>query len=305
MADWPDRDYFLYLPETSDAAPPLVLLIHGGGGKKESMNRGTCPDGDEDSPECFVAQANARGFVVVAPDGTSAGLDALRTWNAGGGVDDFRCVSGKACAEGVDDVAYFSALLDELARVANIDDERVYATGISNGGAMSYRLACDLADRITAIAPVGGGNQAEVSPGCTPSRAVPVLHHHGVADPCWKFEGGAPDCPTGQEGLVHISIPATIEGDDLFEGWVSKAGCVGDPATADLVDHPGESTTSRQTTWSTCTDGVEVALITTEGGGHTWPRGNPYFGEDTVGAVAQDLDLSRRMLDFFDRFSLP
>jgi polyhydroxybutyrate depolymerase len=305
MADWDDRDYLIDIPTEGEGARPLVLFIHGGGGKKESMNGGTCPEGDEESDSCFVAQANARGYVVVTPDGTSAAFDALRTWNAGGGIDNFRCVSGKACAEGVDDIAYFKALIQDVAKVTDIDEKRIYATGLSNGGAMSHRLACDLAEQISAVAPVAGGNQAEVAPGCSPSRAVPIMHHHGTDDPCWKYQGGAPDCPTGQKDLEHISVKATIEGEAPFEGWVQKHECGPQPEAVAISDHDDGEVSSEEKTWRGCKTGAEVVLITTEGGGHAWPRGSQYLDEDTVGRVPMDLDLNKRILDFFDRFSLP
>src|SRR5262245_1348699 len=107
----------------------------------------TCPGGDESREQCLLHLADREGFAVIIPDGTSGALLDSRTWNAGGGQNGWKCVSGKACKEGVDDLAYFRALLDDVERAVGIDTRRVYSIGLSNGAAMSHRLACELSDR--------------------------------------------------------------------------------------------------------------------------------------------------------------
>ena len=135
-----DRKYMIHISKQYDSKTPmpLVLSFHGGGGNAESMVR-FCGLNDK---------ADEAGFIVVYPSGTGR-LEKLLTFNGG------NCC-GYAMQNNVDDVAFVRALLDDLATVANIDSKRVFATGMSNGGIISYRLASELSDRIAAIAPVGG-----------------------------------------------------------------------------------------------------------------------------------------------------
>lgn len=303
LPDWEDRDYDLIVPEQGEAPYPVIVVLHGGGGSKNGSLRTTCPGGDVDDPACLDKVATAAGYALIVPDGTKANVGNLRTWNAGGGVDNYRCTSGKACEDNVDDVQYLKDLLDEVDRAVDIDESRVYFTGISNGGAMSYRFACAAADRVAAIAPMGGGNQAIVAPGCAPSVPVSALHTHGVEDPCWRYEGGAPDCSTGQDGLEHVSIDTTIYGDDEFAGWLELTGCTGEPVIEPIEDREDDGQSAERYTWSACDGGAEVQLIAIEGGGHAWPQGWAYLGERTIGKVPQDFSLNELMIAFFDAHS--
>ena len=110
------RPYGLHLPPAySTQTPiPVVVVLHGGGGNADNAKKMTCPDGNAWSSGCMAGLADAEGFAVVYPNGTGSVVwESARTWNAGGGADGFQCVSGEACENGVDDVAYFDALYDE------------------------------------------------------------------------------------------------------------------------------------------------------------------------------------------------
>lgn len=288
------RDYDLVLPDAydPDTPVPLVIAIHGGGGNRQSQEKTSCSAGEVDDASCMHALARERGYAVVFPDGTSAKLaKKLRTWNAGGGTGDWRCTSGRACEEDVDDVAYFSALLDDVGSRVNVDPNRVFATGLSNGGAMSHRLACELSDRIVAIAAVGGAMQLTTSDVCEPTQPVGVLHIHGTEDPCWRYGGGVPDCPTGQRDLAHVSVDRTMS------EWSVILGCDEEPTTDTLKDTHNDGTETNRHTWAGCTAALEHLEI--EGGGHTWPDGHQYLGEATIGPVPRDFG-SEVILDFFD-----
>jgi polyhydroxybutyrate depolymerase len=291
---WTDRAFDLYVPSAWDGATPLpvVLAIHGGGGQRDAALRGTCPGADRDSPDCLHAVADAMGVAVVYPDGTSTPVfKGTRTWNAGGGAGEFECVSGPACDGDVDDVAYFEDLLAELAATVPVDARRVYATGLSNGGAMSHRLACALPDRIAAIAPVGGGNQWAETGGACPGL-VPVLHIHGSEDLCWRYEASAEKCgPLPNDG-VHVGIPETME------GWRVRNGCAADTTEEALPDtDPADGTTSVRIRWRGCAAATELVRI--DGGGHTWPDGDPLLSEDIVGRTERDWNGNRLILEFF------
>jgi polyhydroxybutyrate depolymerase len=234
-----DRTYRIYVPAGYDAttAVPLVLVFHGGGGSGEQVARQTG----------FDAEAEREGFIAVYPDGTSRGRTDLLTWNAG------HCC-GSALAEGIDDVAFVAALLDQLETDYAIDPARVYATGFSNGAMLTHLLGCGLADRFAAIAPVSG-----VAPldGCAPVRPLSVLHVHGTADRVAPYEGG----------FVPDSVPPRT-----------------DPAAADAVAHWQAANDCPAATVTTegaitielaepCAAGTTVELMAVADGGHAWPGG--------------------------------
>lgn len=283
LPGWEDRAYDIVLPLDYDGEHPvpLLLALHGGGGNKEGAARVTCPDGDPDDPACLHRHAQDNGYALVLPNGTGFGLrPELRTWNAGGGQGGWRCVSGKACQRDIDDVAFFQDLLDDVQGRAAIDPSRVYATGLSNGGAMSHRLACELSDRVAAIAAVGGANQLGAAQGCAPEHPVAVLQIHGTNDPCWQYEGGPPDCPVGGGDDPHIGVEASNA------QWAARLGCTGDPSEEALPDTAQDGTMTTRLRWSGCAAPLEHLRV--EGGGHTWPDGEPYLPRRVVGRVERD-----------------
>jgi polyhydroxybutyrate depolymerase len=285
-----DRNYILRLPPGYDggAPVPIVLLLHGGGGNKVNAFKTTCPDGDDNNEGCIAAVADREGFAVVSPDGTFADplISGVRTWNAGGGVGDLQCVSGAACEKKVDDIAFFDALLAELERAINVDTNRIYATGISNGAAMAHRLACERSTRIAAIAPVAGGNQFAAAGECNTTRPVPVLEMHGSADPCWALEGGADAC-LQSDGKLKVDIITTVD------GWAERNGCIGAVTTESV----GSSTTRSIST--ECLAGGAVEFLLTDGAGHTWPGGHQYASENEIGSVTRDYNANDEMMRFF------
>jgi polyhydroxybutyrate depolymerase len=288
---WPDRDYLLHLPKGyAPGTPiPVVLGFHGGGGSKEGFVRTGCPDGDVASPGCLTAIADREGFAIVAPDGVDRPGIGKRSWNAGGGADGWRCVGGEACATKSDDVAYVDALLAEVERAISVDRDRIYATGISNGGAMSHRLACERADVFAAIAAVAGENQASAAPGCHPSRPVPVLQIHGTDDPCWGWDGEI------RLGLCRLGSPGRFVGVDAsMAAWRTIDACRGttEEALPDVADDGTRTTRIRGTGCA-----ADVELLKIEGGGHTWPGGWPYLR--AVGRVARDFTGNEEIWDFF------
>jgi len=162
------RTYLVHIPKKYDPKKPtpVVLALHGA-----AMN------GPMMAPFSGLnKKSDDAGFIVVYPSGTGTG--PFLTWNAGG-------LLGKMAEGKADDVAFISKLLDDLATVVKVDEKRVYATGISNGGMMCYRLAAGLSDRIAAIAPVAGTIAIKES---KPKRRVPVLHFHGTRDTFVPFE---------------------------------------------------------------------------------------------------------------------
>jgi polyhydroxybutyrate depolymerase len=188
----------------------------------------------------------------------------------------------------VDDVAFVRDLLDEIEARYCIDPKRVYATGMSNGGFLSHRLACEVSDRIAAVAPVAGvlGIPPE---SCNPGRPVPVLHFHGTADPMVPYTGGTPLIPQLGVGIVFRSVANTMS------HWRSKNACSGFEKT---FYANGDATCVE---WPDCAMGAQTALCTIDGGGHTWPGGVPI----PAGKTSTDIDATATMLEFFAAHPLP
>ena len=156
-------------PETGQAPRPLVLFLHGGGGNP----------GQADKQYGMSELAEKEGFLAVYPAGSGRFKNML-TWNAG------NCC-GYAMNKGVDDVAFLEALIDRLVTEGRADPARVYMTGMSNGAKMTHRFACERAERVAAIAAVGGAMGVKE---CRPSRPVPVLLIHGLMDENVPYKGG-------------------------------------------------------------------------------------------------------------------
>lgn len=269
------------VPEESAESPfPVLLLLHGGGGEAEGALRSACPTGDTENGGCLHHVAEREGFVLVAPNGTGAKLAGeMRTWNAGGGSDGWRCVSGRACEEGIDDISYLGAVLDDVSEHVSIDSSRIYATGLSNGGAMSYRLACEMSDRIAAIVPIGGAMALTTKDVCEPGRPVPVMHIHGTEDPAWRYKGGVGSVRAGAEGK-HVSVERTLG------EWRTINGCADDHTSTTFRDTADDGQTTIRQEWRRCR--APLIHLKIEGGGHTWPNGRQYFPERRVGPVTRD-----------------
>lgn len=298
-----NRDFILELPPNFDGKAPLpvVFALHGGGGRKEGLLTMTCKDANESDPSCLVSAAKDHGFVLVIPDGTESKLN-LRTWGASEKVAGLECVY--ACEQNIDDIAYFNTLLEHVGKLVPIDPKRIFFTGFSNGAEMSHRIACEMADRVAAIAAVSGANMIAESGTCAPSRPVPVMQIHGKADPCWKFDGGVGTCPGQPEGAYGSVVQSTIGTVDK-PGWAIRNGCAADmPMTTMLPDTAtSDGTTTEKQTFAGCKADVEFLIVT--GGGHTWPGGDQYLSVDTVGAVSADFSASDTILDFFEAHPLP
>lgn len=268
------RTFQYHVPRDVKPRAPLVLALHGrlGQGRNQAQLTG------------LDALADEAGFIVVYPDGVR------RSWADGRGTTP-------ADRNGVDDVGFLSALIDRFISEHGADARRVYVTGMSNGGMMSFRLACELSDRIAAIAPVGALMGASLAERCEPKRAVPVLAIVGTEDPLVPFAGGP---VAGDRGVV-LSAP------EVLSRWATWNGCPASaPIVAMLEDRaPDDGTRIRSETRTGCRDGAEVALYVVEGGGHTWPGGQRYAREARTGRTSQDLDASRAAWAFFQRFRLP
>ncbi len=269
------RSYLVHVPPgyRPEKPTPVVLAFHGAGINASMM---VLLSG-------LNKKADEAGFIAVYPNGSGL-ANLVLTWNAGG-------LPPQITERRPDDVAFIAALLDDLATVVNVDLKRVYATGLSNGGMMCYRLAAELPERIAAIAPVAGTLAMDQ---WKPGRPVPVMHFHGTADRIVPFDGPNRSVP---KFLAFKSVEETIR------LCTAANGCPLKPETVQLPDTADDGTTVVRTTYAPCRDGAEVVLFTIEGGGHTWPGQPPpnrFMGTSTKNIVANDL-----MWEFFERHRLP
>lgn len=274
-----ERRYRVYRPAgwRADRPTPLVLALHGGGGDGDKMAR----------LSGFGAVADRHGFLVVSPDGVD------RHWNDGRGVEQYR-----AHREDIDDVGFLAALVDRLAGEYPVDRRRVYVTGVSNGGFMTQRLACEQADLFAAFAPVIATMAENLAAECRPAQAVSLLMINGTEDALVPWEGGHVRFGRRRLGRI-LSTPATV---DL---WVGHNRCDPRAAIEELPDRdPADGTRVTRSVYGGCRDGAAVVLYTVRGGGHTWPGGWKYLPEFMIGRTSQDMDASEVIWAFFREHAL-
>jgi polyhydroxybutyrate depolymerase len=273
-----ERGYRLHLPPMADRATPrsLVLVFHGGGGDPASAERLTR----------FSELADREGFIAVYPEGIS------KNWNDGREYS----YSG-AFRDEVEDIAFISALLDELTGELPLDSRRIYATGISNGAIFSNYLAAKLSSKIAAIAPVAGSIAVPFDAQFAPAQPVSVLMISGTEDPLVPYRGGG--VARGRRGQV-IGVDAAIH------KWAAANGCVGAPRSGGLPDlDSADGCRGFSVTWSDCRQGATVALYRLEVGGHTWPRGLQYLPDFIIGKVCKDFDATTEIWEFFKTHAKP
>ena len=267
-----ERTYRLHVPPSpAGRAPlPLVLALHGRLGTGAGQARLSHLD----------AVSDRHGFLVVYPDGLE------RSWADGRGVTP-------ADQRGVDDVRFLAALVDEVDRRHPVDRARVYSTGMSNGGFMSARLACELADRVSAVAIVAASISEATARACRPSGPVSVAVLEGTEDPLVPYRGGAMG-RSGDRGTV-LSLEATAR---FFR---DRARCTATVQREHMPDRAGDGTTVDVEIYPECDGGAEVRSYTIRGGGHTWPGGEAYLPAMMVGKTSGNLDASEAIWAFFSR----
>lgn len=269
--DGRERNFLVHIPPKYDPKKPtpVILAFHGGGANASNMVAFSNLNDKSDKS----------GFIVVYPNG-SGRQEKILSFNGG------NCCA-YAMNNKIDDVEFTRRILDNLAKSANIDPKRIYATGISNGGIMCYLLASELSERIAAIAPVGGPMGTS---NCNPKRPVSVIHFHGTDDEFAPFKGGKGKGFTGTE---FYSV------DHSIQAWIKANGCNKTPSILNIPDNSKDGTTITRKTFGSGKDNSEVVLIEIQGGGHTWPGQEPRLkslGKSTKNISANDL-----MWEFFQK----
>ena len=256
------RDYVLHLPPTYEESEQNLALVFNFHGYTSNAEQQRLYSGMDNV-------ADTANFIVCYPNGVD------NAWNVGW---DFGSTE--------DDVGFISALIDNLVENYKIDSDRIYSCGMSNGGFFSYKLACELNDKITAIASVTGSMVPGTELECTPNRAVPVMEIHGTADFIVPY-GGSPG----------VALPI----EDVVNFWVQNNQC----------ESPGESfifpdisisdqSTAFNIVYGQCAENTSVEFITILNGGHTWPGAGL-----SVGVTNLDINASEIIWAFFDKHRLP
>ncbi len=263
------RSYLVHLPTyyNPNVHYPLVLVFHGGGSYGQGMT----------GLAHFNPLANAQNFIVVYPNGYH------RSWADGRGTT-------KADQDGVNDVTFVATLLDQLTHSLNIDTQRIYAAGMSNGGFFTARLGCELADRIAAIAIVAATMPTLLAERARPSRPVPVLYFHGSDD---RF------VPAGG-GIVTIGAKGSILSiTDAVQWWARHNRCMSAPTITSLPTPVSDGTQVQQIHYRGGAQGADVIYYNIIGGGHTWPGGLQYLPVGLIGKTTRNLDATATIWAFF------
>ncbi len=277
------RTYLIHIPPSHDRtkSTPLLIALHGARGTGKHMVKLTLGG--------FDKLSDKKGFVVVYPDGIG------KRWNDGRSGEE---IAYRVHKENIDDVGFISALIDYLIKKLNIDPKRVYVTGMSNGAIMSYRLACELTEKIAAIAPVAGNIPQNLYPSCSPSRPISVLSINNVNDPLMPFAGGNITGPFGRKKLGKV-----LSTSETIRFWINHNNCSILPVVTYEPDKdPQDGTRIRKEAYRNGKDETEVVLYTIEGGGHTWPSGYQYLNERIIGKTSRDIDANEVIWDFFETY---
>ena len=273
-----ERSWQIYLPPnfSNDKAAPLVIALHGGGGNGSKF--------DETTTEgTLTAAADKRGAVLVFPEGID------KRWNDGR-QEVFR---GK---RKYNDVGFISKLIDEMIQGYGIDSTRIYATGISNGGFMSVRLAMELSEKITAVAPVTAQVSITMS-NKIPQHPISIMIVNGTEDPLVPFGGG--HVRLFRFGRSRGEVLSTRQSIEIFRNF---NGCRQPAEIIKMADlDPDDGTTIEIEKYAGGRNNSEVILVKVVGGGHTWPGGKQYLRPRMVGVVSRDINASEMILDFFLR----
>ena len=275
------------------AGDHAMTLEHGGQTREYDVHVPASYDPNRETPVVFyfhpllmnkeylkgaggVTKSDQEGFIAVFAQGIES------SWNAGACCGP---ANGAGSIGAVDDVGFVRAMVDDLKANACVDSKRVYATGFSNGGFLSNRLACEAADVFAAVAPVSAVNGVQAD--CTPSRPMPVFAINGTTDTLVPYQGGF--------FFPGITNGAFVSVADTFSGWAGRNGCAGAP----IETYSNGSTTCQ--TFASCAGGVEVTQCTVDGGGHCW------FGElfCALGTNSFDIIATDATWAFLQRFTLP
>lgn len=270
LVDGRERTYIAHLPPSYNRTRsiPAVFVFHGGFGNAENARKM--------SKMNQVADKNE--FIAVYPNGSGKRKDKFLTWNDG-------FLDSYAKKQEINDVKFFNELLEKLKKDYNINGEKIYVTGISNGGIMAYRLVCEVPGKIKAIAPVASSMVGFLEKDSF-IKPTPVIIFHGLEDKNLPYDGGI-----GEKGFAKYEYPSVYENVNF---WIQKNGLSSEPVRRGRI--------GRAVFEEYGNDGEKkVVLWTLEDGGHTWPGGSRDLPERVTGKVNTDISASEIMWEFFKK----
>jgi polyhydroxybutyrate depolymerase len=270
--DGQERTFEMYVPPTAPRPLPVVLILHGGRGTGALMRRYTD----------FDPLAAKEGILAVYPQAVSG------QWNDG--RPEIGILNSRSAE--TDDVDFLLALVDTLVSHGLADPRRVYVAGISNGGMMAMRLACEHPNRIAGIAVVAANMPESLD--CDPQTPVPAIFFHGTADRFIPFGGG--------EILqwANVDRGKVRSARDTVAAWRQINGCSGEAQRTRIADGAKKgSLMVERVSYEPCS-GAPVVHFVTKGGGHAWPgaKQGPY-GDAVLGPAGTDLDANAEIWAFF------
>lgn len=255
------RDFTTYLPANATEGLPLVISLHGGFASPKSQFK--LAD--------FRTIADKEHFIVVCPA-------SKHGWQDGRKVGD------------IDDVKFIDQLITYLVTTYHADINRIYVTGISKGGFMSARLACQLSNRIAAIAIVAA--TLDSNEGYAPQYPMPMLFIHGTTDPIVPYKGGS---LFGREIYSHP---------DIIKKWIAIDNCNPKPVVTNIPDKANDGTSIIKEEYTNALTGMQVIGYTVNNGGHTWPGGSQYLPRFLIGKTSKNLNACQAIWDFFKPYKL-
>ncbi len=260
------RQYRLYIPANYDGSKSVPLLFNFHGFTSNNQQQEFYGD--------FRPLSNKEGFIICLPQGTVGGPTNQTFFNVG------------FFPSPVDDLGFTNMLIDSISAAYKVDAKKIYSCGMSNGGFMSYNLACN-SSRFAAVASVTGSFTGAMASTCKPSRPTPIMEIHGTADNTVPYNGlsGA---------LTFLSI------DSVMNYWVKFNKCNPTPSVTDVTNSSTtDNATAKRFVWTGGQNGVTIEHFKVEGGGHTWP-GSPI----PIGVTCQDFKAVDEIWRFFKQYTL-
>ncbi len=260
------REFITYIPAgiRNQDKPPIIISLHG----RLGTAAGQMKFAD------FKPVADREKVIIVCPQGID------RSWNDGRGTP--------ANAKGINDVKFIDQLINYIINTYHADVARIYVTGMSNGGFMTSRLACELNNRIAAIAVVAASMDEDL--GYQPSKPIPAMYIQGTKDPLVPFTGG--QMKKGAGGTIYGH-------EELLKKWAATDNCNTKPLITNMPVKVNDGTSVIKEEYINPANNLKVTGFTIVDGGHTWPGGSQYLPKFIIGPVTKNLDACEEIWKFF------
>lgn len=305
-----DRSFTVRLPRGYDPQQhyPVVILLHGMNQDPDDMERLTRFNqlADKDGIiAVYPAALHGRWNVGVRPQQRTTSMMSPGRRRSGGGYPGGGYPGGGGGYPGgggqqrpsrdpdegrqssqADDITFFNQMLDQMATKFSVDSSRIYAIGLSEGGFMSMRIGCALSDRLAAVAAVGATMPKTMI--CLPGRPVAAMMIDGTSDPVMPYGGGTEK---------NLSL-ATLSAEDSAKAWAKIDRCSEKPEKSKLPEHEKGGMETKVDTFNGCQQEAQVVLYSVKGAGNTWPGGEQYEPENTIGKTSQDFDANQVIWSF-------